>query len=273
MDLHDRTVVVTGASRGIGKATAVEMGRRGANVVVAARTVDTDPERPGTIGETVAAVEATGAKVVAVQADMAEEADLERLMAAAVDAFGGVDVLVNNAAAADSTSVDLSLVELSRESWLWQFAVNLHAPFTLIQSAVPMMEERGGGRIINVTTQSTEVLAQSGRPVPEPGIKAPLWQGITPLAYICSKAALDKFCAAVAPQLATKNISICNLHPGGVRTEMLEKRAALWSLDLDKLQGMDVPARAIAWLASNDDHLEQSGRLFIAGDLVEAHGL
>src|ERR1700744_298027 len=120
IDLHDRTVIVTGASRGVGKQTAIELGRRGANVVIAARTVEPRRHLAGTISETVAAIEATGAKALAVQADMAEAADLDRLVASTMNAFGSVDVLINNAAATGGRSWGAPLLELSRDDWMWQ---------------------------------------------------------------------------------------------------------------------------------------------------------
>src|SRR5690348_16239637 len=98
MNVIDRTAIITGASRGIGKQIAVELGRRGANVVVAARTVEPHRRLAGTIRETVAAVEAAGGQALAVRTDLREPAEIEELVERAVARFGGVDVLVNNAA-------------------------------------------------------------------------------------------------------------------------------------------------------------------------------
>src|SRR5262245_32136389 len=98
MDLEGKVAIVTGASRGIGKQVAVELAGRGADVVVVARTVERHGRLPGTIGDTVAAVEATGRRALAVPADVGVAADLERVARAAVDGFGRIDVLVNNAA-------------------------------------------------------------------------------------------------------------------------------------------------------------------------------
>src|SRR5688500_1384456 len=98
MDLRGRSVVITGASRGIGKLLAVEMGRRGANVVVAARTETPHRRLAGTIGETVEAVKEAGGNAIAVRTDLRNPADIDALAQVAVTRFGGVDVLVNNAA-------------------------------------------------------------------------------------------------------------------------------------------------------------------------------
>ena len=97
--LQGKTTIVTGGSRGIGKQVAIELGRRGAAVVVAARTVEPRRRLPGTIGETLVAIEAVGAKCIAVAADMADAEDLVRLVSTTTAAFGRIDVLINNAAA------------------------------------------------------------------------------------------------------------------------------------------------------------------------------
>src|SRR5947209_17107822 len=98
MDLKESTAIITGASRGIGKQLAVELGRRGANVVVAARTVEPHRRLPGSIGETVEAVKAVGGDAIAVQMDLAVPDDIEALGREAIERFGGIDILVNNAA-------------------------------------------------------------------------------------------------------------------------------------------------------------------------------
>ena len=162
VDLTGKVVIITGASRGVGKQASLDFARRGAHVVLAARTVEADSKLPGTIGETLAQIEALGGQAIAVATDLAKEEDLKALVDAAVQRFGGVDILVNNAAATTGDIWGKPFSELTREEWLYQFDVNVHAPFTLTQLVVPIMEKRGGGRIINVTTGSGEVF-QIGR--------------------------------------------------------------------------------------------------------------
>ena len=156
-DLSGKVAIVTGASRGIGRRAALALARRGANVAIAARTVHKGGELAGTIGGAVAEIEALGAEAIAVATDLSQEEDLQRLVRSAVDRFGGVDILINNAAVTIGHSWAVPIEEMPRADWLYHFAVNLHAPFTLVQLVVPIMEERGGGRILNVTTGSGEV--------------------------------------------------------------------------------------------------------------------
>jgi len=260
VDATGPTAIVTGASRGIGKQAALELARRGLNVVVAARTVDPRRRLPGTIGETVAELEELGVGALAVQADMRSVEDLERLVDTSVAAFGRVDVLVNNAAAtATGPGWGASISELTREDWCAQFDVNLHAPFTLTKLVAPHMEAQGGGRIVNVT---------SGASNPETVIPDGLPE---PLAYPASKAALDRFCFAVAPQLLRRGIVMVNLDPGFVRTEIVEMMSA-GSLDPSGSVPMSVPAHAIAELATGPDAERYAGRVVAATEFGPAEG-
>jgi NAD(P)-dependent dehydrogenase (short-subunit alcohol dehydrogenase family) len=141
-DLTGKVVIVTGASRGVGRQAGILFAARGARVVLAARTVEPDEALPGTLGEALQQIEPSGGEALAVATDLASEADLHRLVDATVDRFGGVDVLVNNAAATNRPIWSTRFLDLSREDWLYQFDVNVHAPFTLIQRCVPIMEAR-----------------------------------------------------------------------------------------------------------------------------------
>jgi len=254
--LTGKVALVTGASRGIGKQIAVELGRRGASVVVAARTVDAHKRVPGTIGETVAAIEEVDAEALAVQADMAVAADLDRLVSVAIGHFGRVDVLVNNAAATSTKSWGAPLLELSRDDWMEQYAVNLHAPYTLIRTLAPLMADHGGGRVINLTTAGHQPDQE-----PAPGLPSPL-------AYPSSKAALDKFAQLVAPQLRALGISIVNVHPGFVRTEMVDLMAER-GIDAGDAIPMEIPTRVVSYLARCDDPWRYTGEVVFAEELVD----
>jgi NAD(P)-dependent dehydrogenase (short-subunit alcohol dehydrogenase family) len=261
LDLAGKVVIITGASRGVGKQAALDFARRGANVVLAARTVEPDTALPGTLGETAREIEAMGAGALAVQTDLASEADLKRLVQAAVDRFGGVDILINNAAATTGEIWSKRFLELTREDWLYQFDVNVHAPFTLMQLVTPIMEARGGGRIINLSTGSGEVFR-----LPEEPRKLES-QGSFSLAvpgYYSSKRALDRLGNSVAPELARKNIAVIGLHPGLVSTELVAIRVKEAGLDDSVAVPMQVPARMLVYFAACADPMEYTGRLFWA---------
>jgi NAD(P)-dependent dehydrogenase (short-subunit alcohol dehydrogenase family) len=259
--LAGKVVIITGASRGVGKQAALDFARRGAQIVLAARTVEPDSALPGTIGETLAQIEALGGQAIAEATDLAKEEDLKRLVDAAVQRFGGVDILINNAAATTGDIWSKPFLELTREEWLYQFAVNTHAPFTLTQLAVPIMEKRGGGRIINLSTGSGEVFRQ-----PEEPRKLDAVGGFSLAVpgYYSSKRALDRFGNCMAPEFHTRNIAIIGMHPGLVATELVAIRVKERGLDDSVAVPMTVPARMLVYFASCENPMEYTGRLFWA---------
>jgi NAD(P)-dependent dehydrogenase (short-subunit alcohol dehydrogenase family) len=268
--LNGKIVIMTGASRGIGKQAALDFARRGANLVLTARTVEPDRNLPGTLNETLDQIEKLGASAIVVQADLAIEADLHRIIDETTARFGGVDVLVNNAAATAGDYWSKQFLELTREDWEYQFAVNTHAPFTLMQLVTPIMEGRGGGRIINVTTGSGEVFR-----LPEEPRKLESW-GTFSLAipgYYASKRALDRLGNALAPELARKGISVIGLMPGLVSTEIVMMRIEQDGLDSSQAVPMNVPARMLTYFAACADPMEYTGRLFWAERELKELGL
>ena len=99
MPFTNRTILITGASRGIGKAMAIRLAKEGANIVIAAKSVDEDPRLGGTIYSAAAEVEAAGGKALAVQVDIRNEEQIQSMVQQAVEKFGGIDVVINNASA------------------------------------------------------------------------------------------------------------------------------------------------------------------------------
>ncbi|MBL7493949.1 SDR family oxidoreductase [Frankia sp. AgB1.9] len=270
LDLTGKVVIITGASRGVGRQAAQSFARRGANVVLAARTVEPDRSLPGTLNETLTEIEHLGGSAIAVQTDLASEADLKHLVDAAVDRFGGVDVLVNNAAATTGDIWSKRFLELTREDWLYQFDVNLHAPFTLMQLVTPIMESRGGGRILNLSTGSGEVFRQ---PEELPKLESIGEFSLAVPGYYSSKRALDRLGNVLAPELSRKNIAVIGLHPGLVATELVAIRVRDAGLDDTVAVPMEVPARMLAYFAACADPMEYTGRLFWAERELKEFGL
>jgi NAD(P)-dependent dehydrogenase (short-subunit alcohol dehydrogenase family) len=259
--LVGKVVIITGASRGIGKQAALDFARRGAHVVLAARTVSANNELPGSLNETVRQIEDMNAEALAIPTDLASEDDLNNLVAATVDHFGGVDVLINNAAVTEGAIWSKRFLELSREEWLHQFAVNVHAPFTLMQGVIPFMEKRGGGRIINLSTGSGEVFRLPEEPqklqsVGQFSLEVP--------GYYASKRALDRLGNAIAPELARKNIAVIGMHPGLVATELVALRVKNAGLDDSVAVPLTVPSRMLVYFARCENPMEYTGRLFWA---------
>jgi NAD(P)-dependent dehydrogenase (short-subunit alcohol dehydrogenase family) len=267
MDLTGKVAIVTGASRGVGQQAAINFARRGARVVLAARTLDMDSMLPGSLGEALKAIEVFGGEALAVQTDLANRADLQTLVDAAVMRFGGVDILVNNAAVTVSPAWSKRFLDLPLDEWLYQFDVNLHAPFILMQLVVPIMEKRGGGRIINVTTGSCEVFRHTEEP---PALASNAGRNLIMPGYFASKRALDRLGNVIAPDLAPRNIYVVGMHPGWVASEIVQDRmrALPASVSAERVTAgpisMAIPARMIVYFAACEHPAEYSGRLFWA---------
>ncbi|MGP4056902.1 SDR family oxidoreductase [Mycobacterium sp. 4D054] len=137
----DRTVVVSGGSRGIGLAIALAAARRGANVVLLAKTAEPHPKLPGTVHTAVADVEAAGGKGVAVVGDVRKEEDVARAIATAVERFGGVDIVVNNASAIATEPTEA----LSAKKFDLMMDINVRGTFLLTKGALPHLRKSATG--------------------------------------------------------------------------------------------------------------------------------
>jgi 7-alpha-hydroxysteroid dehydrogenase len=214
--------VVTGASRGLGRAIALALGAEGASVVVAARTVEEYDERlPGTVHDTVAEITASGGQAWPVQCDVAVEEQLEQLIAAAHAAFGPVQILVNNAALTvpgrppASASPEamarprapqrgVGFLDFPLKGFRRHLEVNLFAPYRLMQLVLPGMIAAGRGSIINIGAEAARVPGEG--PYPDA-------TGSTGFAYGGSKAGLEHLTRAVAYEVARYGVSVNTLVP------------------------------------------------------------
>ena len=197
-DLSGKAVLITGASRGIGRCLAVAMARCGATVAVTARSMDSSPGEGGTLRGTAEAVEAAGGKAIAIPAAITDPAQAAALIEEAAARAGRLDVLVNNA----GVYPDARIAEMPVEEWRDAMDVNLNAPFYLARAAIPLMERQGGGRIVNVSSEMA-LRRRPGR-----------------VAYSASKAALDVFSLALAEEVRGRRVEVNVWTPGYVRTDM-----------------------------------------------------
>jgi 3-oxoacyl-[acyl-carrier protein] reductase len=186
-ELAGKVALVTGGGRGIGRGVALELSHAGARVAVAART-------RGQVEAT--AAEAAG---VAIEADVSNRSDVERMVAQAEEDLGPLDVLVNNAGIA---LWEGSAWELEPEDWWHVFEVNVLGVYLCCRAVIPGMIARGGGRIVNVASGAAYL------------------PGSTSTAYSASKAAVHRFSETLAAQLEPHGIPVFSISPGLVRTEM-----------------------------------------------------
>ena len=147
MSLAGKTLFITGASRGIGLAIGLRAARDGANVVVAAKTVEPHPKLPGTIHTAAAEIEAAGGHALAVQCDVRSEDDIARAVSAAVERFGGIDIVVNNASAirlGGTAQIDAKAFDLMT-------AIGPRAVYLVTRAALPHLEKSANAHILTLS--------------------------------------------------------------------------------------------------------------------------
>ena len=190
--------VVTGSSRGLGRAIAREFAREGASVVVSAR-----PSSPtglaGTAEETARAIEAEGGEAFALPCDVSDEAQVRSMVERTMDRYGKIDVLVNNAGI---MVLGESIMEIDPARWDQSIAVNVRGPYLVCRRIVPIMIEQGRGNIINIGSRMGSAYIKGG--------------GVL---YSSSKAALHMFSLCLAEELREHNIAVNVLSPGSMRSE------------------------------------------------------
>ncbi len=229
LSLQGRVAIVTGGSRGIGRAIALELARRGAKVVV---NYNRSPEAAESV---VNEIKAAGGEAAAFQADVSETAAAQSLIKFAVDTFGDLHILVNNA----GITKDMLIMMMSEEDWDAVLDTNLKSTFNCSKAAVKHMMRKRYGRIINIAS----VAGQMGNP------------GQTN--YSASKAGQIGFTKALAREVAARNITVNAVAPGFVDTEILSSmapevlEAALKLVPLARKAQPEEIGYAVAFLASD----------------------
>lgn len=250
MQLDGRIALVTGASRGVGRAISVELARRGAELIIAARSVTDSRGTAGTLAETAAEIERVGGSARMIGVDLDDPESIARLADEALAWRGRVDLLVNNAAFMGRAAYH-DLEQLDLKNFSRQLSVNLTAPFLLSKLLVPAMRDRGGV-IANITSGAALI-----GPYDVPGI-----------AYGTTKAALNRLTTLLARDLAASGITVFALDPSYTRTELVVKTAEQAGLDASDAHDPGVPARLLADLVEADPE-SVTGRVFTT---VEGRG-
>ena len=191
MLLKDKVALITGASRGIGRAMAVGFAGEGANLVLCARHGDGAQKLADEIQQ-------TGRQALAVQADVSSESDVQTLVDRAIERFGRIDVLHNNA----GILLQHSIVEHPVDTWDETMAINIRGTFLCCRAVLPHMTAQGYGRIINMTSILSDLCI--------PGYGS----------YAVSKAAVNAMTRTLAKEFSGRDILINGQHPGNITTEM-----------------------------------------------------
>ncbi len=254
--LDGTVAIVTGASRGIGKGCALELGAAGATVYVTARsTTEADHPLPGTIGATAREVDELGGTGIAVALDHRDDAAVEALFARVLADHGRLDVLVNNAfIVTDELTSGLPFWEVPISNWDDMIDVGTRSAYVASVFAARAMVAAGSGLIANVSSSGAEEYA---------------WQ----VAYGVGKCALDRVTADTAHELAPYGVSVVSLWPGFVRTERIDLGAASGllpdTLDLTTSESPRFTGRAVVALAGDPDVARWSGRAIAVRDLAD----
>ncbi len=242
MKLQDKVAIVTGSTRGIGRAIAEELAQQGAKVVVSGRN-------KALAEEVVAAIQQKGGQAIAVMADVSKLVDAQNLVKETLDTWGRIDILVNNA----GITRDNLLLRMSEEEWDTVMQVNLKGAFNCTKSVARQMMKQRQGRIINITSVVGE-MGNAGQ-----------------ANYAASKAGLIGFTRSVARELASRNITCNAIAPGYIQTDMTAaldekvQETLKQQIPLGRLGAPEDVARVVAFLCSDD-------AAYITGQVINVDG-
>jgi NAD(P)-dependent dehydrogenase (short-subunit alcohol dehydrogenase family) len=253
MKLKGKVAIVTGASRGLGKAIANGLAKEGVAVTIAARTEKESKELPGTIYRTAEEIELLGGRSLPLKCDMTQEEEVQQMVLRTLAEFGQIDILVNNAGIAFPSP----LWEMPLKRWELVLRVNLTGTFLCTKAVLPFMMEKRKGSIINISSiQATSRVIRAAR---------------TGIAYGVSKAAIERFTWGIAAEVGKFNIAVNCVKPrGAVRTEGMEflnpdSDASHWDTP-------EMMVRAVTFLAGQDAS-GVSGSVATDEEICAWHGL
>ena len=273
--MNDKVAFVTGASRGIGKAIAIELAAGGYDVAITARTVHEGDARehsstlkrsdtsalPGSLNSTADLVRSAGQRCMTLPADLLDHPSLVSAADAVLAEWGHIDVLVNNGRYVGPGHMDFILdtpVRVLRD----HLEANALAPVVLIKTIVPHMAERGSGTVINIT---------SGAGYEDP--PAPAGQGGWGLGYAFSKGALHRIAGVLALETQDLGVRAFNVQPGFIATERIAQDMGAFGFDASTGAPGAVIGKVCIWLLESPDAAQYNGQCIQAQELCSELGL
>jgi citronellol/citronellal dehydrogenase len=252
--LKGKTIVITGASRGIGLAIGKRAGAEGANIVLLAKTTEPNPKLPGTLSSAAAEIIAAGGQALAIQTDIREEHAVDAAVKAAVARFGGIDILVNNASAISLTNTPMTPMK----RFDLMFGVNVRGTFCCTQACLPeLIKSAKAGRNPHVLNMS-----------PPLSMREHWFKGH--VAYSMAKYGMSECTLGHAGEFRPHGIAVNSLWPRTAIATAAMKMIP--GVDLNMCRTADILADA-AYLILNSDSKTTTGNFFIDDELLAQHGI
>jgi len=254
MTLAGKKIFITGGSRGIGLAIALRAAADGASIAIAAKTSDPNPKLPGTIHTAAAEIEAAGGKALAIQCDLRDELQIEAAVSQAAEAFGGIDILINNASAINLTRTDAT----PAKRFDLMFDVNVRGTFLTSQAALPHLRKSGAeGRNPHILNLSPPLSMK------------PVWFK-NHVAYTMAKYGMSMCVLGMAEEFKRDGIAVNALWPRTV----IDTAALQMIPGIDALAGRKPEILAdAAYIIFNRPAAECTGNFFVDDELLASEGI
>ncbi len=252
MPFKNKTVIITGASRGIGKAIGLRLAKGGANIVIASKSVEENPKLGGTIFSAAAEMEAAGGKALAVQCDIRFEDQVQQVVEKTVEKFGGIDILINNASAINLTSTELT--EPKRFDLMYD--INVRGTFMVSRACIPYLKKGTNAHILNLS----------------PPINMDMKWFANHLAYTISKYDMTMIALGLAAELKKYNIAANTLWPRTTIATAAVNNLLGGQMLMNMSRTTDIIADA-AWYILSKPSTECTGNTFIDEDVLASEGI
>lgn len=252
MPFKNKTVVITGASRGIGKAIGLRLAKDGANIVIASKSVEENPKLGGTIFSAAAEMEAAGGIALPVQCDIRFEDQVQQMVDKAVEHFGGIDILINNASAINLTTTELT--EPKRFDLMYD--INVRGTFMVSRACIPFLKKSTNAHILNLS----------------PPINMDMKWFANHLAYTISKYDMSMIALGLAAELKKFNIAANTLWPRTTIATAAVNNLLGGQLLMNMSRTTDIIADA-AWFILSKSSAQCTGNTFIDEEVLAAEGI
>jgi citronellol/citronellal dehydrogenase len=252
MNLKNKTALITGGSRGIGKAIALKLASEGVNIAIAAKTSEPNPKLEGTIHTAVQEIHATGAKAIALQCDIRFTEQIESAVEKTVNEFGGIDILINNASAISLSTTELT--EPKRFDLMQQ--INVRGTYFMSKACIPWLKKSSNAHILNLSP---------------PLNLNPKWFG-QHLAYTISKFGMSMIVMGLAEELKEYNVAVNALWPKTIIQTAAIKNLPGGDFLLDKSRKPSIVADAASYIVQRASE-KCTGNFFIDEDVLREEGI